>query len=184
MLHVITSNPIAIKHLKQYANNFILVHTTSRLFIPSMNLPGYQLDIYHQDGMGLEEYEDYEDDSQFRYNFIPGIQPVTIIESIAEQILAEDQKARMLDSTNPEEHMIAFVCDYEWNQSAVKCFNRYMREHESDITAVNLYTVLKVPSKAKLTEYVKMALSTEYVYPDDPVAFGYAVYRVLDGMVR
>ena len=184
MLHVITSNPVDIKHLKQYANNFILVHTCSRLFMPSVNIVGYYFDIYHQEGMDLTEYEDYEDDSQFHYEFSDGIQPGPIIETIAQKIYEEDQKAKAEDNTNPEEHMVAFACDYQWNQSAVKRFNQWMRERNCDITAVNIYTVLKAPSKERLADYVKMALSTEFIYLEDPVAFGYAVYRVLNGMVR
>lgn len=185
MLHVITSNPVDIKHLKQYANNFILVHTYAKIAIPSVNFATYFMDCYHQEGMDLSEYEDYEDDSQFRYSFEDAIQPGPAIETIAEKILNEDLAAKAdTPDDNPEEHMVAFACDYRWNQSAVKRFNSWMREHNSEITAVNLFTVLKVPSMKKLAEYIKMALSTEFVYPDDPVAFGYAVYQTLNGMVR
>lgn len=185
MLHVITSNPIDIKHMKQYANNFVFTHTYSRLTIPSMNNSEFVFDVYHQEGMGLDEYEDYKSGNGFCYNFIEGIQPITIVESIAESIHGMELKAKAEDpDDNPEEHMVAFACGYQWNQSAVKVFNRWMKEHDSEITAVNLYQVLKAPSRDKLVEYVKMALSTEYVYPDDPVAFGYAVYQTLNGMVR
>ena len=185
MLHVITSNPVDIKHLKQYANNFILVHTYAKIVIPSMTMANYFLDVYHEEGMDLSDYDDYSDDGQFRYSFHDAIQPGPAIETIAEKILTEDRVANAGDQNdNPEEHMVAFACDYRWNQSAVKKFNSWMREHDSEITAVNLYSVLKAPSSDKLVEYIKMALSTEYVYPEDPIAFGYAVYQVLNGMVR
>ena len=185
MLHVITSNPVNIKHLKQYANNFILVHTQPRVFIPSMNLPSYQFNIYHEEGMNLEEYEEYQSDNQFQYNFLEGVQPSTIIDSIAEAILNQDIHAKALDpDDDSEEHMIAFACDYQWNQSAVKRFNSWMKNKQSEIRAVNLFTVLKVPNMKKLSEYISSALSTNYVYAEDPIAFGYAVFRVLNGMVR
>ena len=185
MLRVITSNPVDIRHLKQYASNFVLVHTYEKLVVPSVNLATQFLDVYHEQGLDLAEYEDYEDDSRFRYSFMEAVQPGPAIESIAEVILTEDRLANAdTPEDNPEEHMVAFACDYRWNQSAVKRFNSWMKEHYSEITAVNLYTVLKVPSKEKLAEYIKMALSTEFVYPDDPIAFGYAVYQTLNGMVR
>ena len=184
MLHVITSNPVDIKHLKQYASNFILVHTYAKLSIPSVNLATYHMDVYHEEGMELDEYDEYEDDGQFRYTFQSVIQPGPGIDTIAEKILNEDLVANANTGDNREEHMVAFACDYRWNQSAVKRFNAWMRENHADIQAVNLYNVLKAPSKEKLVEYMKMALSTEYIYPDDPIAFGYAVYQTLSGMVR
>lgn len=184
MLHVITSNVTGIKHLNGYVQNFILVDTTTRLSIPSVNDSYFQFDIYHEDGMDLESLEDYVDDSSFRYNLLTGIQPGPIIETMAEKILTEDQEAKAKDPTNPPEMMIAFACDYDWNQSAVKRFNGYMKEHLSELRAVNLFTVLKVPSSEKLAEYVRMALSTEFVYPEDPVSYGYAVYQTLSGLVR
>ena len=44
---------------------------------------------------------------------------------------------------------------------------------------LDLYQYLKITSKDNLVNILTQTLNTKFVYPDDPVAFGYAIYETL-----
>ena len=44
-----------------------------------------------------------------------------------------------------------------------------------------MYQYFKATNEEKMAQFVKTALQTEFVYPEDPIAYAYSLHRVLGG---
>ena len=61
MIHIVTSNPVAVKSLKDYNDNFIICHLQEKMLLPFANATmGFYFKVYHQDGMILDDFDEYE----------------------------------------------------------------------------------------------------------------------------
>lgn len=182
MIYLLTSNAIPITSIKSYNDNFIfsLLHSEiSRVHKNRTNI--YQFDIFIQDGMDTEDFETSEEMVNIDIHEQPTI--TSSLDQIAETLAAAEERQNARDEDLREEITIAVACQYDWNQQIVKYLNSALAEIGSNLVAINLYRELHIPSMDRLTNSLKTALSTEFIYPDDPVAFGYALLTALGGML-
>ena len=191
MLHVITSNPLKLGSIHRNNNNFIVVHTYTKIIIPRVATSiGYGIDIYHQDGMSLEEFDDYHSDDGIVYDFIP-VAAITQALDMISDVITRDETQRQERNRNleqdddpPDESMVAVSCDQSWNKQASRYINQILSSNGIELSAIDLYSTLKIVSQNRLTEYLKKSLGTEFIYPEDPVSYGYAIHRVLGGIMH
>ena len=191
MLHVITSNPLKLGSIHRNNNNFIVVHTYTKIIIPRVATSiGYGIDIYHQDGMSLEEFDDYHSDDGIVYDFIP-VAAITQALDMISDVITRDETQRQERNKNleqdddpPDESMVAVSCDQSWNKQASRYINQILSSNGIELSAIDLYSTLKIVSQNRLTEYLKKSLGTEFIYPEDPVSYGYAIHRVLGGIMH
>ena len=191
MLHVITSNPLKLGSIYRNNDNFIVVHTYTKIIIPRVATSiGYGIDIYHQDGMSLEEFDDYHSDDGIVYDFIP-VAAITQALDMISDVITRDETQRQERNRNleqdddpPDESMVAVSCDQSWNKQASRYINQILSSNGIELSAIDLYSTLKIVSQNRLTEYLKKSLGTEFIYPEDPVSYGYAIHRVLGGIMH
>lgn len=185
MMHTITSNPIDVRRLTDYHDNFVIVHLTDKLMAPLANGgTGLYFKVYHQDGMELQEFDEYEDTPEMKFEFIPVTSITEALGKIADDLIeSEDRNDAYAEEHDIEkdEIMVACVCGKTWNAKAVKYINKDIADDTSDIKVVDMYQYFKAPTEAKMVQFVKTALGSEFVYPDDPIAYAYALHRVLGG---
>ena len=187
MINVITSNPLDIKSIHRQNDNFILVHTT-KVILPPRSEPGFNFDIYYQDGFDIHtECEPYEDSPGINLNYIPVAMITEALDGIIEEIVdqeeeGENEAAKSGDTI--EENMLAVVCNYKWCHQAVRYMRTELRGYKCEIEPLNLFKELHMPSDMKLAEYVKMTMNSNLVYPEDPIQYGYVIYQILDGYMR
>lgn len=186
MIHIVTSNPVAVKSLKDYNDNFIICHLQEKVLLPFANAAmGFLFKIYHQDGMDLEEFNEYENEANYKYEFIPVRSINDALQAIARDVVASEQAAQKeadkLGDTQ-EEVMLATVCGYSWNKHAISRLNSEIRKLHGETACLDLYTYLRAPNIERLAQIVKNQLQSEFVYPEDPIAFSYALMRTLNGV--
>lgn len=189
MIHVITTNPSIPDKITDYAENFVISHLhQSRLLPLSDGSLGYVFDVYHADGMDMSEFEEYLDEPNFRYNFIAteGITTAldAIIESVADEEVDLELDAEEQEDDTPDTITFAIVTtNIRTNTQFCTYMNRALKEHESEIKCLNLYYYLKMSKIKQIEDLVKMHLQTEFVYPEDPVAFGFCLSQILNGVM-
>ena len=89
MIHIVTSNPVAVKSLKDYNDNFIICHLQEKMLLPFANATmGFYFKVYHQDGMILDDFDEYENEGNYRYDFIPVRSISEALQSIALDVAA------------------------------------------------------------------------------------------------
>lgn len=181
-MHIITSNQLGITELKSYHDNFVISHVQEKAFLPYANAElGYQFDIYHQDGMDLTEWEDYEDTPDIHYIFHPVPSIRHALDQIAEsliQLYREEQ-----EKSNPIELGVVSVCEIKWNHHVERILNTLFNQAKVELTCLNLYKYMKIADPNKLTKQLKDMLHSDYIYPEDPVAYGYALMCAFGGMI-
>lgn len=186
MINIITSNPTTIKNIQDYTDNFIVVHLMECTMISlSVQTSGYKFNIYHQDGMDLSEYEEYQNSSNLRFEFIPVRTISEALDKIIETIVQDEEQARTEAekfNENQEELMVASVVDMSWNKLGINYINNGLAQHDCESSCLNLYQYLRVGSIQSLVNILKGRLQSDFVYPEDPVAFSYAIMRVLNGV--
>jgi len=175
MIHVITSNPLDIRSIKFYADDFVICDTYQKT-MPPMMVPVYQIDVYYHEDLDPVIFEDYEDEPDIRYMFKPVPSIIHALEDIAEKLEPTEKQ-----SEDTDEHMLAVACGYDWNQQICKRLNLSLKDAESKTRALNIYTAMKMTSQDKLVQFIKSVLGSENVFPDDPIAFGYALHVSLNG---
>ena len=104
---------------------------------------------------------------------------------ICEVIHDQEILIQSKDEDNKEELLLTSCCDYNWNKQVVKYVNTQLGDYDdqTETTCINLYQYLKVPGMTAMVRMLKNILGTDFIYPEDPVAFGYAVYRILGGRI-
>lgn len=180
-LYVITSNAIPIDSIKKYNNNYLLSLLHSGILIPSAKKEKiYYYDIFQQ--VTDDEVEDTSS-NQFDFNFIERPDITEALKLIARYLAQEEKGQLELDEDFQEEMIVIAACPFSWNQQLVKYLNEQLIELGSEVRCLNIFTHYKLPSMDRLAEALKVSLNTNFIYPDDPVAFGYALYQAIGGML-
>lgn len=182
MIYLLTSNAIPIKSIRDYNDNFVLslLHTeVSKVHRKQTKF--YQYDIFFQEEMDTEEFGKSDSNVTIDLHEYPDI--TTSLDRIAEMLITAENRQLARDEDLAEEITLAICCDYDWNQQVVKYLNEYFAEQGSNLTAINLYRELHVASKDRLATTLKTVLNSEFIYPDDPIAFGYALHYALGGLL-
>lgn len=192
MLNIVTCNPIRVKNLLDYHQNFILVHTMeSPPVIPfARSSESLTFDVYHDYGMDLSSLDEYQDTNDTKFNFheVNGI--TTGLDMITEklvQLLGDSEEHgdnEDEDEDRPDESMVAVCCGYGWNPQVVRYLSSHMGSIRDVAKPIDLYRILHIPSEEKLKDYLGMSLGSRFIYMDDPVALGYAIYRTISGTFR
>lgn len=189
MIHTITTNPITPDSIKSYQDNFIIVHLYQKMMLPLSNSKlGYVFEIYHQDGMDMSEFEEYLNEPNFEFNFIPVEGYTTALDMVVQSVLDQEVDleldAEEAEDDKPDEITFA-VCTYniKTNRQVCAYLNKSMKEQQSEIKTLDLYKYLKKTKIGQIEDLIKMQLMTDFVYPDDPVAFGYCLANVLNGVI-
>ena len=184
MIHVITSS-INDKSIHDEKNDFILVKTELRPFIARWNEEYYQFDLYYKDDMELDSSKEYTGSNNLQYGF----HPVSTVAQALEQIIKDIHNYYIRTNIDNEESMTVIACDYNLNRQITNYINSIPDTNQNmlfnnEIGCNDIYRTLKLPSKEHLTKYLKSSLNSEFIYPDDPVSYGYAIHKVLEGSVR
>lgn len=188
MIHVITTNPIAVDSIYDYANNFVICHLYQKMMLPLADQSmGYCFKIYHQDGMDMSEYDEYLDEPNFKYEFIPVAGITVALDAIVEDVcnfeVDTELDAEETDSTPTQ--MILSVCGSSMKLTSMmrNYMNRKFRENESQMDAMNLYQYLHMTTIQRIAESMKMQLGTTMIYEDDPVAFSFVLNQLMNGVI-
>ena len=142
----------------------------------------YQFDIFYQDGMEFDP-DDYSNTDTMIFKFHPVNAITTALEEISSMIVDLELDNEEQDEDLQEDNQFCVCCDYLTNQQIVQYLNHQFNELDSDTTCLNLYQYLKITDTEKLVNLVKMVLSTDFVYPDEPISFSYALYKAIKGMI-
>lgn len=185
MLHIITSNAVPVKNIKEYNDNFVICH----LFQKEMNGPfsrmkmKFDFHIFHQDEMEFDQ-EEYMNsaDMEFHFNSEPDITEslkaiIQTIDSYNEKYNGKDGE----DEDNPEEFQVIVACNKQWNKQVVKYLRQRFHDKGLDITPLDIYEYFGIVNIDKLKNMIQSALGSEFVYPEDPVSFAYALYMTFAG---
>ena len=147
---IITSNPIQLKNnIYDYVDNFEIVCVRERS-LSTMRTP---TSVYQYD-VWYHDGMDIEietNDHEFQFHYYPTDVLTTALDEIAKLII-----------------MI---------QEAI------LERDEDDVgnypNVMDLYQYLRIGNKDDFANIMKNTLNTQFIYPEDPVAFGYAVYQTL-----
>lgn len=188
MIHVITTNPIYMDKIHDYIENFIICHLYQKPMLPLADRSlGYYFRIYHQDGMDLSDYEEYLDEPNFKYEFIPVPTVTTALDQIVQDLCDSevDLELDAEDSDYSPDELIFAVCgpSLDMTYKLCKYLNRMLQEEESEITPMNLYKYLHMTKIEQIAESMKMQLGTDMVYQDDPIAFSYVLNQLMNGVI-
>ena len=179
---IITSNPVRIRdNIHDYVDNFEIVCIRERpLLSMKEDRMVYQCDVWYQDGMDIEEEVS---DQEFQFYYHPTDMITTVLDDIAGTIAVYQEHNLSQDEDDQEELNVIVVCEKQWNKEAVRYLKRALVDRLEDIedypNVLDLYQYLKITNKDSLTNILMQTLNTKFVYPDDPVAFGYAIYETL-----
>lgn len=183
MIFLLTSNKLPIKSILDYNDGFILCLLHSTPFIPLSNSKKkYIFDIFFQEGMDVADDYDSQDDMEF--NFHSSATMEEALTNIGEIIYNQENLMKSRDEDNQEELVFSSCCDYSWNEQVVQYLNRYLSDQDdSETTCLNLYRFLKIPSVDAMVRTLKHSLGTEFIYSDEPVAFGFAIHKLMGGSI-
>lgn len=174
MIHIVTGGGIVYDSLP-------LCDTTERL-IPPRSEPSFVSTVFHKPGTELADLHSYSDGSTTSLRLVPSPSFAEVISQLSKIILADERRSLATaksSKTDPDEIIVAVACRYDTSRQVTDALSRELKKAGSSIVPFNFYTALKIPSQEKLVEYLKLALGSEHIYPDDPVAFGYALYTAM-----
>lgn len=107
----------------------------------------------------------------------------TVLDDIAGTIAMYQEYNLSQDEDKQEELNVIVVCEKQWNKEAVRYLKQALVDRIEDIedypNVLDLYQYLKITNKDDLANILVQTLNTKFVYPEDPVAFGYAIYETL-----
>ena len=181
MINIVTSNIIPIKSIYNYNDNFIIchLHTVTHPFPYSVPKLKYLFDIYHQDEMIMDDSDSYASDEDMEYRYHPVASITEALNQIAEDVIQFESDELEKDEDLQQEITLAVSCDYPWNKQVIKYLNNQFTDHDSDLTCLDIYNYMKIGSIERLGTTLKSMLGTNYIYPEDPIAFGYAIYQAV-----
>lgn len=182
MIFILTSNNTNIKNIKDYNENFIfcLIHSINQypFRIPKDK---FIFDIYYQDGMDID-IESNTEDMEFRYHNLSTI--TEVLDSISDYLYQIENTERNKDEDIRDEIMFGVCCEYNINNQICKyLINSISNYEDSELIPVNLYQYLKVGSSDKMCQILKRMLHTEFIYPDDPTSYSFALFSAVKGVM-
>ena len=188
MINIITANSQDVRSIRDYNDNFIISHlieTTNPPF--NTNVICYHFDVYYQDGISLADYTDYTDTPEITYRFIPVASITEALDRIAVKLIdAEDEAAERAedDEDTQEDLLVAVVCNVKWNYQVVRYLNGRINESGNDTSCLDLYRHFKIVRQERLVDILKEHLHTQFIYPEDPLAYGYALFQLISGVLQ
>ena len=183
MIHLVTRNLIRVNKLSEYTDNFVICHLKERVIPPMVNSVNW-FTVYYQSGMSTSDFEDYTDDNQYKYRYVEVRSISDALDKIISDITSEYNTMRANEDFRneaPEEIMLACACDVQLNRLVVQYFEKHFSSEHIEVSPLNLHQYLKVATQERLADIVKMSLQSEFVYPEDPISFAYALKRTIDG---
>lgn len=183
LIHIITSNGVPVSGIEHYVDNFMIVHHYTRTVRAPYNESRQKhiFQTYLQPEMEVEE-DDFKDTPTLEFH----LHEVPLVKSALDEIAAaiyEQWKKERDAGDGDVETMIICACKMSWNRTCVSYLNKRLKARGMDVECMNLYVALRASSEDKLKEIMKSVLGTDFIYPDDPVSFAYAVDRALIGLV-
>ena len=181
MTILLTSTPApAGQQITDYVDNFIFsVLTQVDVALSKTPAKRYRYDTFYQDG-SEPEFDENTNDFEFHYYSV-----ATITEAISGIVELVSKYQRIMDERpddRREEINLIIACDKHWSRAVAKSIQDEIDEVE-DFThypnIMNLYGYMKLTNRDSLVDIITRTLNCKFVYPDDPVAFGYALYLTL-----
>ena len=191
MLHIITSNILPIRNIRSYTDNFVICH----LFQKPSNIPyreikyKYDFHIFHQDEMELET-EEYMNSIDMEFHFIDKPDITQSLDQIIQTLQSLYEKYNCnnnLDETqqsefDQEDFQVIIACDKNWNRQVFKYIQNKICDVGVDISIIDLYQYFNITNLDKLKSLIQSMLGTEFIYPEDPISFSYALYQTIQGI--
>ena len=179
MTHIITASPLSAGNIREYSDNFIVTHLYTGHVAP-LAQPSVLMSVYHQPEMELD-YDSYDqlNSDTFKVTFNSTAAVTQALDSIAERILSIESSEKEKDEDLQNDLTITVCAQYVNNRQIVRYLDDYFADHESSLSCLDLYRYMHVANIDRIADTLKKMLNTEFIYPDDPITFGYALYNVL-----
>ena len=193
MIDFITTNPIGdqFKSVRDETDNFIICHhyqTDLKVTLQSTKLNRFN--IYYQEGMEdiIEEtMETYASDSRNKFRFVP-VAYISealdkIINNISNRITSVMDEDIDPDDEGDAEADVQIICAMETNVARGFCsyLNKSCRNNDVECEAISMLQYSKIPKLEDLKNTFVSVFHTEFIYPEDPIQFGYVCRKYVEG---
>ena len=193
LIDFITTNPISdqFKSVRDETDNFIICHhyqTDLKVTLQSTKLNRFN--IYYQEGMEdiIEEtMETYASDSRNKFRFVP-VAYISealdkIINNISNRITSVMDEDIDLDDEGDAEADVQIICAMETNVARCFCsyLNKSCRNNDVECEAISMLQYSKIPKLEDLKNTFVSVFHTEFIYPEDPIQFGYVCRKYVEG---
>ena len=193
MIDFITTNPISdqFKSVRDETDNFIICHHyQTDLKVTSQSTKLNRFNIYYQEGMEdiIEEtMETYASDSRNKFRFVP-VAYISealdkIINNISNRITSVMDEDIDLDDEGDAEADVQIICAMETNVARGFCsyLNKSCRNNDVECEAISMLQYSKIPKLEDLKNTFVSVFHTEFIYPEDPIQFGYVCRKYVEG---
>lgn len=193
MIDFITTNPISdqFKSVRDETDNFIICHYyQTDLKVTSQSTKLNRFNIYYQEGMEdiIEEtMETYASDSRNKFRFVP-VAYISealdkIINNISNRITSAMDEDIDPDDEDDAEADVQIICAMEENVARGFCsyLNKACRNNEVECEAISMLQYSKIPKLEDLKNSFVSVFHTEFIYPEDPIQFGYVCRKYVEG---
>lgn len=193
LIDFITTNPIGdqFKSVRDETDNFIICHhyqTDLKVTLQSTKLNRFN--IYYQEGMEdiIEEtMETYASDSRNKFRFVP-VAYISealdkIINNISNRITSVMDEDIDPDDEGDAEADVQIICAMETNVARGFCsyLNKSCRNNDVECEAISMLQYSKIPKLEDLKNTFVSVFHTEFIYPEDPIQFGYVCRKYVEG---
>ena len=193
MIDFITTNPISdqFKSVRDETDNFIICHhyqTDLKVALQSTKLNRFN--IYYQEGMEdiIEEtMETYASDSRNKFRFVP-VAYISealdkIINNISNRITSVMDEDIDPDDEGDTKADVQIICAMETNVARGFCsyLNKSCRNNDVECEAISMLQYSKIPKLEDLKNTFVSVFHTEFIYPEDPIQFGYVCRKYVEG---
>lgn len=193
MIDFITTNPISdqFKSVRDETDNFIICHhyqTDLKVTLQATKLNRFN--IYYQEGMEdiIEEImETYASDSRNKFRFVP-VAYISealdkIINNISNRITSVMDEDIDPDDEGDAEADVQIICAMETNVARGFCsyLNKSCRNNDVECEAISMLQYSKIPKLEDLKNTFVSVFHTEFIYPEDPIQFGYVCRKYVEG---
>ena len=193
LIDFITTNPISdqFKSVRDETDNFIICHhyqTDLKVALQSTKLNRFN--IYYQEGMEdiIEEtMETYASDSRNKFRFVP-VAYISealdkIINNISNRITSVMDEDIDPDDEGDAEADVQIICAMETNVARGFCsyLNKSCRNNDVECEAISMLQYSKIPKLEDLKNTFVSVFHTEFIYPEDPIQFGYVCRKYVEG---
>ena len=193
MIDFITTNPISdqFKSVRDETDNFIICHhyqTDLKVTLQSTKLNRFN--IYYQEGMEdiIEEtMETYASDSRNKFRFVP-VAYISealdkIINNISNRITSVMDEDIDPDDEGDAEADVQIICAMETDVARGFCsyLNKSCRNNDVECEAISMLQYSKIPKLEDLKNTFVSVFHTEFIYPEDPIQFGYVCRKYVEG---